>query len=78
MVYAKMQSTTNNILWEDVPWTLLTEVPPTVINRLIHQEYSYKVPSPYTYSKFAVRVVMTDTNSSKVSTVKNLRAIALI
>ena len=78
IVYAKMQSTTNNILWEDVPWTLLTEVPPTVINRLIHQEYSYKVPSPYTYSKFAVRIVMTDTNSSKVSTVKNLRAIALI
>ena len=78
MVYAKMQSITDNRMWENVPWTLLTEVPPTVINRLIHQEYAYTVYSPYTYSKFAVRIVMTDTDSSKVSTVKNLRAIALI
>ena len=78
MVYAKMQSITDIHMWENIPWTILTEVPPTVINRSIHQEYAYTVNSPFAYSKFAVRIAMTDTNSSKVSTVKNLRAIALI
>lgn len=67
-------------------WIQLQETSPTVVNRLIHQEYSYAVNDSdlVAFTKFAVKIEMYSGTSSlttditKTPLIKNFRAVALI
>lgn len=78
IVKAKMLPAGSDTPFADLSWiTLMTHAPATV-NRLDFREYYYMVPTPFEYSKFAVKVEMTTPDSSKVPLIKNFRAVALV
>ena len=74
--------------FDSADWIQLEEITPSVVNRLIHQEYSYAVSTAdlvgLSFTKFAVKIEMhSGTNVgtvdiTKTPLIKNFRAVALI
>ena len=78
VVYAKMQKIEDDRPFSDIDWIELDIHAPIVYNSNSYQEYSYSVPTPTTFAKFAVKIVMNSTDKSKTPLIKNLRAVAVI
>lgn len=83
-VSAKLQKKDNDGLFSDVSWVDMVPSEPLTKNRLEYQEYSFNMPDTWdpandTFKKFAVRIIIsTSADTSKVPTIKNFRAVALI
>lgn len=84
-VFAKMQNSVDDELFENVAEVEMTEHAPLIVNRTEFQEYMYSLPTTVSdYFKFAIRVELYSGNSSssldvsKTPIIKNFRAVALI
>lgn len=66
--------------FDNASWIKLDETSPSVVNRLMHQEYSYSVNSNdlVSYTKFAVKIEMYSDTITKTPSIKNFRTVALI